>query len=222
MAEQPQPLVSICIPHWQVKELVTLCLRAIREFTSSVPIEVLVVDNGSQDDSLDYLRQQLTLRFDHQRESLDAKSPLLSELDSKLISRETLATDAFRRHKNLAGFTHRALDWLVVQSLNADQRRDLLKRLRRPDHRPRRSPTSIRLAQGHLVVGPIPRIANGSACFDDLSAGLLCPDSDWRHRPAMESPPWGMIEDARSRQEVVDIGEYHHQANHQPTGRVHF
>ena len=30
----------------------------------------------------------------------------------KLIRRATLAANAFRRHKNLAGFTDRALDWL--------------------------------------------------------------------------------------------------------------
>ncbi|HUT30545.1 MAG TPA: glycosyltransferase [Sedimentisphaerales bacterium] len=56
MAEKDNPLVSICIPHWQVKELITLCLRAIRKYTQTVPIEVIVVDNGSQDESLDYLR----------------------------------------------------------------------------------------------------------------------------------------------------------------------
>jgi len=55
MAED-KPLVSICIPHWQVKELVTLCLRAIRKYTKGTPYEVIVLDNGSQDDSLDYLR----------------------------------------------------------------------------------------------------------------------------------------------------------------------
>jgi hypothetical protein len=50
------PQVSLCIPHWQVRELATVCLRAIRRFTRSVPIEVIVVDNGSRDDSLEYLR----------------------------------------------------------------------------------------------------------------------------------------------------------------------
>ena len=60
---KPEPLVSICIPHWQVKELVTLCLRAIRRFTETVPYEVLVVDNGSQDESLDYLRSLPWIRL---------------------------------------------------------------------------------------------------------------------------------------------------------------
>jgi glycosyltransferase involved in cell wall biosynthesis len=58
-----KPLVSICIPHWQVRELATICLRAIRRFTRSIPIEVLVVDNGSQDDSLDYLRNLPWIRL---------------------------------------------------------------------------------------------------------------------------------------------------------------
>jgi len=55
--ESVKPLVSICIPHWQVKELITVCLRAIRKFTpADISYEIIVVDNGSQDDSLDYLR----------------------------------------------------------------------------------------------------------------------------------------------------------------------
>lgn len=50
------PRVTICMPHWQVKELITLSLRAIRKYSTAVPYEVIVVDNGSRDDSLDYLR----------------------------------------------------------------------------------------------------------------------------------------------------------------------
>jgi glycosyltransferase involved in cell wall biosynthesis len=62
MAES-NPLVSICIPHWQVQELATLCLRAIRKYSQAVPYEVLVVDNGSQDQSLDYLRSLPWIRL---------------------------------------------------------------------------------------------------------------------------------------------------------------
>jgi glycosyltransferase involved in cell wall biosynthesis len=63
MAQEKTPRVSICIPHWQVKELVTLCLRAIRKYTQSIPIEVIVVDNGSEDKSLDYLRSLSWIRL---------------------------------------------------------------------------------------------------------------------------------------------------------------
>jgi GT2 family glycosyltransferase len=51
------------MPHWQVKELVTLGLRAIRKYTRDIPYEVIVVDNGSQDDSLDYLRRLPWIRL---------------------------------------------------------------------------------------------------------------------------------------------------------------
>ncbi len=50
------PEVSICIPHYQVGPLMQLCLRAIRRYTDGPPYEVIVVDNGSADGSLDWLR----------------------------------------------------------------------------------------------------------------------------------------------------------------------
>ena len=51
-----RPRITICIPHWQVKALMTLCLRSIRKHSHQYNLEVIVVDNGSCDDSLDYLR----------------------------------------------------------------------------------------------------------------------------------------------------------------------
>lgn len=56
-------MVSICLPHWQVRELVALCLRSIRKYTRDLPYEVLVVDNGSRDDSLEYLRSLRWIRL---------------------------------------------------------------------------------------------------------------------------------------------------------------
>ncbi|MBI2361622.1 MAG: glycosyltransferase family 2 protein [Deltaproteobacteria bacterium] len=57
------PRVTICIPHWQVKELVMLCVRSIRKYTTDIPYEVIVVDNGSRDSSLDYLRSLSWIRL---------------------------------------------------------------------------------------------------------------------------------------------------------------
>ncbi|MHC4990215.1 MAG: glycosyltransferase [Planctomycetota bacterium] len=53
---QAAPEVTICVPHYQVQDLMRLCLRAIRRYTDAPTYEVIVVDNGSRDESLDWLR----------------------------------------------------------------------------------------------------------------------------------------------------------------------
>lgn len=50
------PVVTICIPHYQVLQLVKFCLRSLRLYTRGPAFEVIVVDNGSKDESLDWLR----------------------------------------------------------------------------------------------------------------------------------------------------------------------
>jgi len=47
--------VTILIPHYQTLDAIRLCLRSIRRYTQP-PYRVLVLDNGSTDASLDYLR----------------------------------------------------------------------------------------------------------------------------------------------------------------------
>jgi glycosyltransferase involved in cell wall biosynthesis len=47
--------VTICLVNYKTEELTRLCLRSIRKFTN-YPYEVIVVDNNSNDKSLDYLR----------------------------------------------------------------------------------------------------------------------------------------------------------------------
>lgn len=46
---------TICIVNYKTLELTKCCLRSIRKFTK-YPYEVIVVDNGSNDESLDYLK----------------------------------------------------------------------------------------------------------------------------------------------------------------------
>jgi glycosyltransferase involved in cell wall biosynthesis len=58
-----QPRVTICIPHWQVRGLMSLCLRSIRKHSSNYDVEVIIVDNGSKDESLDYLRSLKWIRL---------------------------------------------------------------------------------------------------------------------------------------------------------------
>lgn len=48
--------VSICIPHWEVEDLMKVCLRSIRKHSAKYDLEVIVIDNDSKDKSLDWLR----------------------------------------------------------------------------------------------------------------------------------------------------------------------
>ncbi|MDA1139938.1 MAG: hypothetical protein O3B01_15290 [Planctomycetota bacterium] len=86
--------------------------------------------------TLDFIKQRLGLRFDQQKRVMQGQAAKMpSVFDQNLISRARLTKDAFRRHQNnLAGFEESALDFLVTADLNADIRRDLLRRLRRPDY----------------------------------------------------------------------------------------
>jgi len=47
--------VTICIPHFETPDLIRLCLRSIRKYTEGT-YDVIVVDNDSNQESLDYLR----------------------------------------------------------------------------------------------------------------------------------------------------------------------
>ena len=47
--------VTICLVNYKTEELTRLCLRSIRKYTH-YPHEVIVIDNGSADGSLEYLR----------------------------------------------------------------------------------------------------------------------------------------------------------------------
>jgi len=96
--------------------------------------QTLLTYAKNPDKSLEFIRQRLSLTFDHQRELLDRKPNLPTSLDQKLISRGALMKEALARHQNLKGFEAPALDWLVATELNADRRRHLLERLQRPDY----------------------------------------------------------------------------------------
>ena len=85
-------------------------------------------------DTLAYLQRTLNLRFDHQRETPDARPQLPTRLDEALIGRDRLMAEAYRKYKNLDGFDDPALDWLLDANVPEDRRRTLLSRLTRPDH----------------------------------------------------------------------------------------
>jgi len=52
----PEPIVSILIPNYKTPEITKLCLRLLRKNTDPLKIRVIVIDNNSADESLDYLK----------------------------------------------------------------------------------------------------------------------------------------------------------------------
>lgn len=85
--------------------------------------------------TLERVRSELNLQFNHQREELNPKSTLPLKLDPAIISTATLTQRAFNQYPNtVQGFEEAALDWLIREKLSPEQLRHLLSRLTRPDH----------------------------------------------------------------------------------------
>ncbi len=61
---------AICIVNYKTPDLTRLCLRSIRRFTK-YPYEVIVVDNDSQDKSLEYLKSLNWIRLIERRAGAD-------------------------------------------------------------------------------------------------------------------------------------------------------
>jgi glycosyltransferase involved in cell wall biosynthesis len=57
-----RPLISIIIPQYKTFEVTRLCLRALKKF-SKLDIEIIVVDNNSQDESVAYLKRNKWIKL---------------------------------------------------------------------------------------------------------------------------------------------------------------
>ena len=53
-----RPDLSVCIPTWNGRELVLSCLRSVVDGTPDVPLELIVVDNGSSDGTVDAVTRE--------------------------------------------------------------------------------------------------------------------------------------------------------------------
>jgi hypothetical protein len=95
---------------------------------------LLAYDQNPQQ-TLEYLRNRFGIHYPYQKEEPDAEPNLATALDQALISRQAFAQRALQNHQNnLHGFEDVSLEWLLLQQLNPDQRRQLLGRLSRPDY----------------------------------------------------------------------------------------
>ena len=62
MSNSVKSKATLCIVNYKTPDFIKLCLRSIRKFTT-YPYEVIVVDNNSQDQSLEYLRALKWIRL---------------------------------------------------------------------------------------------------------------------------------------------------------------
>lgn len=67
--------ISVCVPHWQVLSYIQPCLRSIRKHSAGADLEVLVIDNGSRDESLDWLRSLDWIRLIERPEEVHTNWP---------------------------------------------------------------------------------------------------------------------------------------------------
>lgn len=101
------PRVTICLPHWEVERYARICLRSIRKCSRKYDLEVIVVDNGSRDASLDYLRGLDWIRLIERPDESRENWPLnfFTGLDRGLEAATgefflTMHTDVFVRSEN--------------------------------------------------------------------------------------------------------------------------
>jgi prepilin-type processing-associated H-X9-DG protein len=85
--------------------------------------------------SLDYLREQLALQFNHARKTGERRSEAPTKLDAARISSDTLMKRALSIEDNsLNRIEDAGLELVAGQKITPEQRRNLLSRLHRPDY----------------------------------------------------------------------------------------
>ena len=77
MSEQ---LLSVIIPNYKTPELTKICLRLLRKYSDPGKIKVIVIDNASGDDSIEYLRQLKWINLIERQVSPDESGPAMHAL----------------------------------------------------------------------------------------------------------------------------------------------
>ncbi|MDM8556061.1 hypothetical protein QUF75_15150 [Desulfococcaceae bacterium HSG7] len=84
--------------------------------------------------TLKYIKKELHLRFDHRKASAEREVKYPTALDPKRIDTAHLMGKALKQYQNLKAIEDQGLEMIPLDKLNPKRRRDLLKRLQRPDY----------------------------------------------------------------------------------------
>lgn len=106
-----QALVTILVPNYKTCELTKLCLRLLRKYTQSGLAKVLVIDNDSRDESVEYLRSLSWISL-IERKSVPGESPVMSHSRALDLGLEcvttpyvlSIHTDTLVKHKKWLDF----------------------------------------------------------------------------------------------------------------------
>lgn len=71
-----QPVVTILIPQYKTLQLTKLCLRLLNKYTDMQKVKVIVIDNNSQDESVEYLRSLKWIKLIERKPETDDTPPL--------------------------------------------------------------------------------------------------------------------------------------------------
>jgi GT2 family glycosyltransferase len=109
------PEVTILIPNYKTLELTKLCLRLIRKYTDPEMINVIVIDNGSKDESTQYLK---TLKWIEliERQKIKGEIPALSHSRALDLALERVTTPyVLSIHTDTFVKSHNWLDTLIAE-----------------------------------------------------------------------------------------------------------
>ncbi len=95
--------------------------------------QALLTYSQDPDKSIKLIRDRLGLYFNHQRNKEKNSVQYPTSLRKDLISRSAFLRNALSTYSDLSGVENKAIESLIEYPLNPDQRRDLLKRMERPE-----------------------------------------------------------------------------------------